>query len=194
MFQISVLVSALAPLMSPAAAQDWGPPTVEYSATRHFTDARGETISHVFFYTPQRQRLDYKVGNRSEITIVDQIEAAVFVLHTALKIYRKTPLVDPAFELGIADAGTAREKIGPETVGDIAATKYRVESKTGFGQEYRGFAWLDVHRIVVKLDGEVKQGRRWRRLSMTVTEFRPGPLDSATFQIPPDYKLARSGK
>ncbi len=192
MFRISVLVGVVALLMSPAAAQDWGTPTVEYSAMRHFSDARGETISHRFFFAPRQQRLDYGTGKRAEITIVDQIEAAVFVLSPALNTYRKTPLVDPAFDFGIADAATKREMIGAETVDGIAAVKYRVESKTKSGQEYRGFAWLDAHRIVVKLDGELRQGRRWRKLAMSVTELKTGPLDPAIFQIPPGYAEAKS--
>ena len=55
----------------------------------------------------------------------------------------------------------------PGDVAGLAAAKFRVEAKTAQGQEFKGFAWLTAQRILVKLEGEVKQGRRTRRLVMT---------------------------
>ena len=172
---------------APLAAQEWGPPTVEYTAVLTFTDGRGEMLIHRIAHTPKRQRLDYKSGDQTEIVVVDQVAAAVFVLYPERKRFLKAALVDPEFDLGIGRADTKREKVAEEPVAGLAATKYRIEAKTAQGQEFKGFAWLTAQRILVKLDGEVKQGRRARRLSMTASEVKIGPVDAAMFQVPADF-------
>ena len=171
----------------PAAAEEWGPPTADYSAVLTFTDGRGEVLVHRIYYTEKRQRLDYKAGDRDEVAIVDQVAAAVYVLYPERNRFLKSALVEPEFDLGISRIGTKREKLGEESVAGPAATKFRVEAKTAQGQEFKGFAWLTKERILVKLDGEVKQGRRTRRLAMAASEIKIGPIDPAVFQVPAGY-------
>ena len=171
----------------PAGAEDWGPPTAEYSALLTFTDGTGETLAHRLHYTAKRQRLDYKVGGRDEITIVDHEAGSVFVLYPAQKRYRKSPLVQPEFDFGVGRPETKRERLAEEAVAGTAAIKYRVEAKTAQGQEFKGFAWLTQERILIKLEGEVKQGRQTRRLAMTASELKIGTVDAAMFRIPPDF-------
>jgi len=171
----------------PAAAEDWGPPTADYGALLTLTDGTGETLAHRLYYTAKRQRLDYKVGGRDEITIVDHEAGAVFVLYPSLKRYRKSPLVQPEFDLGVGRPETKRERLAEELVAGGAATKYRVEARTAQGQEFKGLAWLTRERILVKLEGEVKQGRQTRRLAMTASELKVAPVDAALFRIPPDF-------
>lgn len=180
----AVLLVAVA---SAFAAGDWGPPTADYSALLTFTDDRGETLSHRMHYTAKRQRLDYKVGEREEAAIVDQEAGAVFVLHPAQRRYRKSALVEPEFDFGIGRAETKREKLADEPVSGKAAAKYRVEAKTAQGQEFKGLAWLTPERILVKLEGEVKQGRRTRRITMTASELKIGAVDADVFRIPAGY-------
>ena len=173
----------------PAAGQEWGPPAADYSVVLNYTDERGETLTHRMYHTAKRQRLDYKAGEREEIVIVDQEAAAVFVLYPQQKRYRKAALVQPEFDFGIGRAETKREKVAEETVAGQTAVKYRVEAKTAQGQEYKGYAWLTAERVLVKLEGEVKQGRRARRITMSAGEVKIGPVDPAVFAIPPDYVL-----
>lgn len=186
MLRIAFYVFALlAP--SAAAAEEWGPPTADYNAVLSFTDGRGETLSHRIAYTAKRQRLDYKIGERHETVVVDHEAAAVFVLYPQQKRYRKAAYVQPEFDLGIGRADTKRAKVGDEEVAGHRAAKYRVEAKTAQGQLYKGFAWLTAERIVVRLEGEVTQGRRTRRLTMNASEIKIGPVDEAIFRIPADY-------
>ena len=142
---------------------------------------------HRIAHTPKRQRLDYKAGESVEIVVVDQVAAAVFIIYPERKQFLKAALVDPEFDLGIGRADTKREKVADESVAGIAAVKYRVEARTAQGQEFKGFAWLTADRVLVKLEGEVKQGRRARRLSMTASEVKIGPVDPALFQVPAGY-------
>ncbi|MFO0987671.1 MAG: hypothetical protein U1F37_09915 [Alphaproteobacteria bacterium] len=185
------IVFVVAALLFPAAAgaEAWVPPTADYSAVLSFTDGRGETLSHRIAYTAKRQRLDYKIGDREEIVVVDHEAAAVFVLYPQQKRYRKAALVQPEFDLGVGRADTKRERVGADEVAGHKAAKYRVEAKTAQGQEFRGFAWLSAERILLKLDGEVTQGRRKRRLTMIASEIKIGPLDEAIFRVPADYGL-----
>jgi hypothetical protein len=182
LFALSLL--AAAPIA--AAEQHWGPPASEYSALLTFSDRR-ETLAHRIYFTAKRQRLEYRAGERDEITIVDQEAAAVFVLYPSQKRYRKAPLVDPEFDFGIGRPETKREKIAEEPVAGRPAVKYRVEAKTALGQEFKGFAWLTAERILVKLEGEVRQGRRTRSLTMNASELKIGPVDEAVFRVPADY-------
>ena len=52
-----------------------------------------------------------------------------------------------------------------------------------------GFAWLTAERILVRLEGEVKQGRRTKGLKMVASDLKVGPLDAAIFRVPSDYVL-----
>ena len=187
MRRIVIAILALLVPAAPAAAEEWGAPTADYSTVLTFTDDRGEMLAHRMYYTAKRQRLDYKSGERDEIAIVDQEAAAVFVLYPGQKRYRKAALVQPEFDFGIGRAETKREKVADEPVADRPARKYRVEAKTAQGQEFKGFAWFTAERILVKLEGEVKQGRRTRRITMNAGELKIGPLDPAVFAIPADY-------
>jgi hypothetical protein len=187
--RIVVTLFVLLAAMAPAAAAEWGPPTADYSAVLNFADDRGETLSHRMYYTAKRQRLDYKAGERDEIAIVDQEAAAVFVLYPGQKRYRKAALVQPEFDFGIGRADTKREKVADESVAGRDAQKFRVEAKTAQGQEFKGFAWLTTERILIKLEGEVKQGRRARRIKMNASELKIGPVDASVFGVPADYVL-----
>ena len=182
----AIVLACIAPA---AAAEGWGPPTGDYSAVLTFIDGRGEALVHRMYYSEKRQRLDYKAGERAEIAIVEQVAAAVFVLYPDLNRYKQSPLVQPEFDFGISRAESKREKIADEKVADTTAAKYRVEAKTAHGQEFKGFAWLTPERILVKLEGEVRQGRRTRRLAMNAREVKIGPVDPAVFAIPPGYAL-----
>jgi hypothetical protein len=184
---IRLFALSLTLLAFPAAADDWGPPTAEYSARLTYVDGRGEKLEHRIHYTARRQRLDYKTGEREEIVIIDREAAAVFVLFPGLKKYRKSAFVDPEFDFGIGRAETKRERLGEDPAAGTAAVKYRVAAKTAQGQEFKGLAWLTPQRILVKLEGEVKQGRRTRRLAMSASELKIGPVDPAMFRIPSDY-------
>jgi hypothetical protein len=176
-------------LAAPAAAQEWGPPAAEYVASLTFTEERGKSITHRLIYTAKRQRLDYKAGKDDEATIVDEARQAVFVLRPAQKLFRQSPYVRPAYDFGIANDDTKRERLGEEAVDGIATVKYRVESKSGMGESYSGLAWLSAERIVVKLEGILTQGKyRPRKIAMTMRDLKIGPVDAALFDIPADYK------
>ena len=164
-----------------------GPADADYSAVLTFTDGRGEVLVHRIAYTEKRQRLDYKAGDGTEVAIVDHVAAAVFILYPERKRFLKSALVEPEFDFGIGRADTKREKLADENVAGLAAAKFRVEAKTAQGQAFKGFAWLTGQRIVVRLEGEVKQGRRTRRLVMAASEIKIGPVDPAVFQVPPGY-------
>jgi hypothetical protein len=183
----ALIVTALLAAAPVAVAEDWGPPAADYSAVLTFADDRGEILVHRMHYTAKRQRLDYKAGERDEIAIVDQEAGAVFVLYPAQKRYRKSPLVQPEFDFGIGRAETKRAKLAEEPMAGRTAAKYRVEAKTAQGQEFKGLAWLTPERILVKLEGEVKQGRRTRRITMTASGLAIGAVDAAVFRIPSDY-------
>jgi hypothetical protein len=183
----AIALLTVASLPAQTAAQDWGAPTAEYSATVHMQESGGETLSFRFFHTALRQRLEYRAGTDEEVTIVDQHAAAVYVLRPAIKRYRTGAQARPEYDFGVSRDETKRERIGEEAVGDLPAVKYRVESRTALGEEFRGLAWLGAHRIVLKLDGELKRGRRTRGITMTLSDLRVGPLDPALFQVPADY-------
>lgn len=185
--RVLALLAVLFAAAPAALAETWGPPTADYSADLAFTNEAGQTLRHRFYYTPKRQRLDYKVGERDETAIVDQIEAAVFVLYPEQKRFLKSPLVEPEFDFGIGRAETKREKLGEEEIDGRRTVKYRVEAKTAQGQIYSGLAWLSAERIVVKLDGEIKHGRRARRITMAMAALKVGPVDPAVFRIPDGF-------
>ena len=148
-----------------AAAQDtkksdgeaeWGAPKVEYVATMTFSDPQGRGFSMRFVYTEQRQRLEYKAGGRDdEVTIVDEVENAVFVMRPALKLYRRAIFVRPDYDFGVSREDTKRERLTGEKIGAFDTVRWRVETTTQHGDRFRGFAWLTADRIVVQMDGEV---------------------------------------
>jgi hypothetical protein len=180
-------IAAVLACATPASAQEWGPPTADYRATVRLTQSGGESLSYRFFFTEQRQRLEYRAGEDEEVTIVDQAAAAVYVLRPSVKRYRISPQAKPEYDFGVSRADTRRERIGEDNVAALAAVKYRVESRTEAGDRFQGFAWIGTERIVLKLEGELTRGRRTRGLTMTLADLVIGPIDPGLFRVPAEY-------
>lgn len=199
------LLAALLLLALPAAATaqdakktegeaEWGAPKVDYIATMTFSDPQGRGFAMRFVYTEQRQRLEYKAGGRDdEVTIIDEVENAVFVMRPALKLYRRAIYVRPDYDFGVAREDTKRERLGAEKVGAFDTVRWRVETTTQHGDRFRGLAWLSPERIVLQMDGEVIEGagnrERKRKFTLRVSDLKIGPVDPALFKVPADFKL-----
>jgi hypothetical protein len=166
---------------------------VEYLATMTFTDPQGRGFAMRFAYTETRQRLEYKAGGRDdEVTIVDEVENAVFVMRPALKLYRRAIYVRPDYDFGVSRDDTKRERLAAEKIGGVETVRWRVESTTQHGDRFRGMAWLTADRIVVQMDGEVVEGagnrERKRKFTLKVTDLKIGPVAPELFKVPADYK------
>ena len=169
----------------PAAAQSG--PAVSYQADRIFRDERGEQVKTTFYYTPQRQRLDFLVGTNRLITIVDKPANRIVTLDPRRKTKRTVPWQDPGWDFGLSQPGATFTEVGPEKIGEILAVKFKAKGATGGRQVFEGFAWLTSQRIVVRLDGTVRRGDAAKRFFMETQNLKIGEPNPRLFLVPPDY-------
>lgn len=173
----------------PASAQSG--PTVSYQADRVFRDDRGEQVKTTFYYTPQRQRLDFLVGTNRLITIVDKAANRIVTLDPRRKTKRTVPWQDPGWDFGLSKPGATFTQVGPEKVGDIVAIKFQAKGAPGGRQVFEGLAWLTSQRIVVRLDGTVRRGKTAKRFFMETQNLKIGEPNPRLFLVPPDYEEAK---
>lgn len=176
------------PFLLPAAAVAQSGPTTPYQADRIFRDERGERVQTTFYYTEERQRLDYLVGTQRVITIVDQPAKRIVILHPRNKKKQTQPYKAPAWDFGLSQPGARFTRVAPEKVGDLPAVKYKARGASPDGQVFEGFAWLTAERIVVKLDGTIRRGDATKRFFMTTRNLKVGAVNPRLFLVPPDYE------
>lgn len=168
--------------------QAWGGPTVAYSADMVFTNSRGRSRTARLYYTPKRQRLEYKAGKEIVAVIFDQAANKAYQLLMNGRQWRPIRVVRPQFNFGMSDPSSTRKKLGEEKMAGMTVTKYRVSSKTTLGDEFDGVGWATDQRIIVKMVGKMQRGKRSQRLTMVLQNLKIGPVDPSLFTIPTSYE------
>ena len=192
-----VFLTGLVP--SPALTQDkpvskddqaaaWSAPTVSYSADMVFTNDRGRSRTARIYYTPEKQRLEFKAGNEIVAIIFDQDANKAYQLLLNARGWRPVSTAVPQYNFGISDPSSSRKKLGTESMGGLPVTKYQVSSKTRMGDEFDGTAWATKDRIIVKIIGVVARKTLKQRLTMELQNLKVGPIDDTLFVVPVTYK------
>lgn len=172
----------------PAKTAPWGPPTVEYAADMVFTNDRGRSRTARLYYTVKRQRLEFAAGKAIVAIIFDQTVKKAYQLLMSDRSWRPVPAAKPQFNFGMSDPASKREKIAEERMAGMTVTKYRVESKTSVGDVFEGFGWADKNRIIVKMVGQVRRGKKTQKLTLVLQKLKIGPVDPTLFVVPKAYK------
>lgn len=183
-----VLLACAAPLSATAEPAEWGPPSVAYRLTMTFADDSGRSTEIRFYYTPNRQRLDYIRAGQSLVTVVDKVSKRIFSMNPSRKLYQQVEYKPISFSFNVTGKDAQRKKVGEETLNGTKVTKYNVESKTPYGDTYAGFAWISDQRIVLRLDGAVTRRGETKRIRMASKDLTVGDLPDTIFTLPSGYK------
>ncbi len=166
----------------------WSTPTVPYSADMVFTSDKGRSRTARMYYTPEKQRLEFKAGNEIVAIIFDQGANKAYQLLLNARGWRPVATAVPQFNFGISDPSSSRKKLATERMGGLSVTKYQVSSKTRMGDEFDGTAWATEDRIIVKIIGVVARKTLKQQLTMELQNLKVGPIDNALFVVPATYK------
>jgi hypothetical protein len=193
---IAGLVAA-APVVAagtPARADDWGGPTVDFVAEMVFRNGAGQTRKARLYYTADKQRLEYLAGQEPIALLVDKTAKKSWLLLLNRRQYQPVPFVPPDYFLGVSNPASKRRKVGDETLLGKAVGRYEVSAKTRQGDSFDGVAWITAQRIVVRLEGTAQRGRRKQKIAMTMTELTIGPVEADLLQLPKGYKALPPAK
>ncbi len=189
---LGVLVPAafLTGLVTPAGAADWGPPTSAFSATVTVADASGRKLSMRLYHTPTRRRLDYRIGKHDRSLLVDDQRKVGWLIDRTAKTYRRLKDSRQQFFYGVSNGDPSVTLLGHEKMAGKKTDKYKVASTLLNGDRFTGFFWATSARIVVKMQGSLRHGKRTHSVTLSVSDLKIGPQKATLFVLPPNFKAA----
>ena len=172
---------------APLAAQETTPPFVmekHYSADVAITLKNGMAISSKTYVDGDKLRSEAAMGGMAMELIVRKDTKKVYQILESQKMIMEMNFNPDKFKGKMAASFGPEGKfelIGPETVDEVACTKYKVTSTTGREVFY---FWLDAARKIpvemAALDGSLTV--KWKN-------FVAGPQDAALFEPPTGYQV-----
>jgi hypothetical protein len=170
-----------------AETKPLGAPSVAFHATVEVLGSGGNGFTYQLYYTPDRQRIEYRLRGRKIVSIVDDRTRRATILFPDRKRFRSAAYQRIEFAFGIAGAKARLTRLGAETVIGVPTVKYRATSRSRAREDFEGIVWITADRIVMKMDGQLTKGPRTRKLLQTITAIKIGPLDPNLFVIPAGY-------
>jgi hypothetical protein len=170
----------------PASAQGTPPAYVfpkQFSSDEIATTQEGKTITMKTYMDNGKVRTEMNANGMQVVSIIRPDQQKMYSVLAAQKMVMVLPL-DPEKAKQIMPPGSGGdekvEKVGPDTVDGVTATKYKMTNSGGKVV----FLWADAAtQFPIKLASE--DG------SFTVTwkNFKPGAQDAALFNPPSDYQV-----
>jgi len=155
---------------------------LSYSATRTVT-VDGKTFTGPMFHMPGRERHEQVLLGMQEVFILDEAQRSGFLVMPALKTMVEFPF--PPLLGALTEPGLRKDALGEEKVGDIPATKYRVEKTAADGTHGEGFLWISARGVLLKLAGSVTApGGHRTTIDMVLSGLKEGPQKPELFTPP----------
>jgi hypothetical protein len=189
-----LMIAGLATAASAQTGSEWGPPKKPYIVDLKFTDGQKRSREARLYFTPQRQRLEFKAGKKIIAILVDLEKKRVFHLFLTDREYTPVRAIWPEYYFGMSRPDAKLKKLGVETLNGLKVIKYQVSSKTNYGDKFEGTGWATADRIIVKMEGMIIRGKRKLPFKMVAQNVRLGPIAPALFEIPDGYKLRPAPK
>lgn len=164
-----------------------GPSPVPFHADMTLLSEDGvEMKGHVWYDSGYERRDIYVDGSDMTLITVPDREVLVAIMPHQ-KVAMEMPLKPGARyydEASMADV--VLESVGREKVSDESTIKYRA-----MGSQMDGFVWITDDGIAVKLEGKMKDSRRWVNVLMVHENVVRGPVDRTLFQIPSGFQTMK---
>jgi hypothetical protein len=165
-----------------ARAADLLDAPLSFSATRTVT-VNGTSYVGPMFHVPGRERHEQSLFGMQEVFLLDDREGASTLVLPALKTMIEFPF--PPLLTALIDPALAKSAVGEEKVGNVVATKYRVEKVAPDGTRGEGFLWISRRGILLKLVATVTApGGHRTAIQMALSDVKEGPQPPALF-VPP---------
>lgn len=176
---LALIISSLA---FSAQAADLLDAPVSFSATRTVI-VNGKTYVGPMFHVPGRERHEQSLLGMQEVFLLDDRQGASTLVLPALKTMVEFPF--PPLLTALLDPALAKSALGADKVGDLGATKYRVEKVAPDGTRGEGFLWISRREILLKLLATVTgPGGHRTAIQMALSDVKEGP-QAATLFAPP---------
>jgi len=155
---------------------------ISYNAMRTVT-VDGKPYTGPVFHMPGRERHEQTMLGMQEVFILDQSQGAGSLIVPALKTMVAFPF--PPLLASLLDTTLAKSPLGEEKIGDIAATKYRVDKTAPDGTRGEGFLWISRRGVLMKLAGTVTApGGHRTIIDMVLSGLQEAPQRPDLF-VPP---------
>ncbi len=189
---------ALAPLcLAPAAAAaemgPFGTPTAPYSADSQIT-ADGQTVTARIHADGERERREIGSGDMAQIMVIDHKAKKATVMIVEQRVAMDVDMSGKAGPGATDEMKWTTREIGGEAVGGVAAIKHSVDGKSGTGEHVVGHVWVTAEKIPVKSELDVTEAGQTVRIVQELSNVKVGPVDTALFTVPADYKRMQMPK
>jgi len=189
---LRVLAAAAAFVLAatqPASAQPGplGTPTSPYTADSRMT-AGGQQIDAKIAVAGTNERRELTMRGQRSITLIDHKTQKAVMLMPAQKMAMDVAMSQAAGPTSPGDMKWTTQAVGPERVGNVDATKYKVEGSNAQGSKTSGHVWATAERIMVKSEFDITDKGRTTKVSQVLSNLKIGPIDPTLFQVPPDYR------
>lgn len=186
-------------LASAARAGEFPMATVDYQADQimHVKSSDGQmNMKGKIYHSGKKERREHTVQGHHGIMILRMDKQLTWMLIPEQKMYMEHSLAEPTSEKNRKDASvdwtTAQDvqmkKLGTETVGGFACTKYQVTVKERDGSTGGGTLWLtNEHNIAIKMKGTSHSGGEAVEMDMELKNLKIGKVDAGLFEIPAGY-------
>lgn len=154
--------------------------SVEYSADRTISSEMGEMQQKVF-HSFGKERIEMQMEGMQTVMISRPDLGKFWNLMPMLEIYMEIDAEKAGAMTGQAPEDMTIEKMGPDTVQGIAATKYKMLMKD---KSAGGFIWLSAEHIPLQMDFISKEAGEKSRVKMSMSNLRLGKQDAALFELP----------
>lgn len=152
---------------------------VSFSATRTVT-VNGQTYVGKMFHVPGRERHEQSLWGMQEVVLLDDRQGASTLVLPALKTMVEFPF--PPLLAALLDSSLGKFALGEEKVGDMSATKYRIEKTAPDGTRGEGFLWINRRGVLLKLLGTVTApGGHRTAIQMALSDVKEAPQAPALF-------------
>lgn len=176
----------------PAAAEDAAKkPKTPFSGDMVVKRPGKRAVSIRMYYGTTHIRLDSRFFGRTLVTIVDRFKREIVLLLPHRREFMRVPSSARARAAidRLIGFRSGLKPVGSETVGGVATTKYRVDTRTAAGTRFNGHIWLTSDNIMIQTIGRTPKGK----IHIVMNNLRRGAVNPALFVIPAGYAERKPG-
>ncbi len=152
----------------------------------------GERVVRIrLHYGVARLRMDVPWPDPRVATVIDRLRRKAVILLPRRREFVNLPA--GAYADAMADRLTAArgglERLGPDRIRGIAATRFALKTRTAAGTAFEGHVWLTDDNIMIRTAGRTPKGP----VDISLRNLRRGPIDPSLFAIPSGYTERKAG-
>ena len=170
-----------------AAPAKLGPSPIPFNADMTLMSEDGVVMNGHVWYDSGYERREIYVEGMDMILITVPDREVLITIMPGQKMAMEMPLKPGARyydEASMADV--VLEEVGRETISGESTIKYHA-----LGKQMDGFVWITDDGITLKLEGKMRDRKKWTEVLMIHENVVRGPVARTLFQIPAGFHIMR---